>query len=86
MRSIFVCIFHTRCSLQSLTDIYTKSSSVQHNQYFFAFFKAFQYKKPENEDFDQRLECKAPKRWLKYTTDLSKKSRENKALQIIALY
>ena len=33
-----------------------------------AFLQLFSTKNAENEDFDQRLGCAAPKRWLKYTT------------------
>ena len=31
-------------------------------------FSAFLHKNAENDYFDQRLECAAPKRWSKYTT------------------
>ena len=31
-------------------------------------FLAFKHKNTENDNFDQRLECAAPKRWSKYTT------------------
>ena len=34
---------------------------------FLAFF-SFLQKNAENDYFDQRLECAAPKRWSKYTT------------------
>ena len=34
----------------------------------FCFFLAFCRKNAENDYFDQRLECAAPKRWSKYTT------------------
>ena len=33
-------------------------------------FKVFCSKNAENDYFDQRLECAAPKRWSKYTTDV----------------
>ena len=35
---------------------------------FLAFFKVFCSKNIENDYFEQRLECAAPKRWSKYTT------------------
>ena len=35
------------------------------------FFSFFAQKKAENDYFDQRLGCAAPKRWLKYSTSLS---------------
>ena len=41
---------------------------------FFAFFQFFSTKNAENEDFDQRLGCAAPKRWLKYTTTMRDKN------------
>ena len=34
------------------------------------FFQLFAEKNAENDYFDQRLECAAPKRWSKYTTFL----------------
>ena len=34
----------------------------------FLFFQLFCTKYAENDYFDQRLECAAPKRWSKYTT------------------
>ena len=34
----------------------------------FLLFQFFCSKNAENDYFDQRLECAAPKRWLKYTT------------------
>ena len=34
----------------------------------FCIFQLSSTKNAENKDFDQRLECTAPKRWLKYTT------------------
>ena len=38
------------------------------NLILFGIFSAFYHKNAENYYFDQRLGCKAPKRWLKYTT------------------
>ena len=35
---------------------------------FLHFFSFFEEKNVENEDFDQHLECAAPKRCSKYTT------------------
>ena len=35
---------------------------------FLAFFLLFNIKNVKNEDFDQLLECAAPKHWSKYTT------------------
>ena len=36
--------------------------------YFFAFFQLFSKKHAENDFFDQRLGCAAPKCWSKYST------------------
>ena len=38
---------------------------------FFAFFQLFNTKTAENDYFDQRLGCIAPKCWWKYTTHTS---------------
>ena len=38
------------------------------NLLLFAFFHFFRTKNAENDYFDQRLACAAPKGWSKYTT------------------
>ena len=46
---------------------------LQQISYFFAFVKLFSTKTNKNKDFGQRLECTAPKCWLKCTTVFSSK-------------
>ena len=38
--------------------------------FFFAFFQLFNTKSAENDYFDKRMGCAAPKRWSKYTTNI----------------
>ena len=43
------------------------------NQFFQIYIKILQKcsKNTENGDFDQRLDCVAAKKWLKFTTDIN---------------
>ena len=38
---------------------------------YLVFLKLYSTKNAENDYFDQLLECAAPKRWWKYTTDIA---------------
>ena len=48
----------------------------QKNVFFAANFLLFCRKNAENDYFDQRLECAAPKRWSIYTTNLGERERD----------
>ena len=42
----------------------------RNTQHLLLFLAFLQKKNAENDYFDQRLECAAPKRWWKYTTNI----------------
>ena len=57
---------------------YQKKTLTSIGANFFACFHLFTTKNIENAYFDQRLECAAPKCWLKYTNRFVTKRKVNK--------
>ena len=55
---------------------------ILHQISLFCVFSAFKHRNAENDYFDQRLGCAAPKRWSKYTTHID----HNKCMIVTFFY